>query len=116
MQSICKCLAHVKVFLSFLVYTHSEILTSLNFNKNKILSPGLENNNTLKCCFGKFLHGTYNELDTKSHSAVCVLSMESLIPTLILLVSSLLVYHYSTPSLPAPASAIASTVFTGAGR
>ena len=37
-------------------------------------------------------------------------------PTLILLVSSLLVYHYSAPSQPAPASAIASTVFTGAGR
>ena len=30
---------------------HSEILASLNFNNNEILSPGLENNNTLKCCF-----------------------------------------------------------------
>ena len=38
------------------------------------------------------------------------------LPTLILLVSSLLVYHYSSPSLPAPAGAIASTVFTRAGR
>ena len=37
-------------------------------------------------------------------------------PTLILLVSSLLVYHYSAPSQPAPAGAIASPVFTGAGR
>ena len=26
---------------------HSEILASLNFNKNKIVSPGLENNHTL---------------------------------------------------------------------
>ena len=33
---------------------HSEILTSLNFNKNKMFSPGLENNHTLKCCFGNF--------------------------------------------------------------
>ena len=29
---------------------HSEILASLNFNNNKILSPGLENKLTLKCC------------------------------------------------------------------
>ena len=29
---------------------HSEILASLNFNKNKMLSPGLENNTTLKSC------------------------------------------------------------------
>ena len=36
--------------------------------------------------------------------------------TLILLVSSLLVYHYSTRSQSAPACAIASTVFTGADR
>ena len=28
---------------------HSEILASINFNKNKMLSPGLENNHTLKC-------------------------------------------------------------------
>ena len=33
---------------------HSEILTSLSFKKNKILSPGLENNHTLKCCSGNF--------------------------------------------------------------
>ena len=33
---------------------HSEILTSLNFNKNKMLSPGLENNHKLKCCSGIF--------------------------------------------------------------
>ena len=33
---------------------HSEILASLNFNKNTILSPGLENNHTLKCCSGNF--------------------------------------------------------------
>ena len=33
---------------------HSEILASSNFNNNKILSPGLENNHTLKCCFGNF--------------------------------------------------------------
>ena len=33
---------------------HSEILASLNFNKNKMLSPGLENNHTLKCCSGNF--------------------------------------------------------------
>ena len=33
---------------------HCEILASLNFNKNKMLSPGLENNCTLKCCFGNF--------------------------------------------------------------
>ena len=33
---------------------HSEILASWNFNKNKHLSPGLENNHTLKCCSGNF--------------------------------------------------------------
>ena len=33
---------------------HSEILASSNFNKNKILSPGLENNHTTKCCSGNF--------------------------------------------------------------
>jgi hypothetical protein len=33
---------------------HSEILASLYFNKNKILSPGLENKHTLKCCSGNF--------------------------------------------------------------
>ena len=33
---------------------HSEILASLNFNKNKILFPGLENNHTMKCCSGNF--------------------------------------------------------------
>ena len=33
---------------------HSEILASLNFNKNEILSPGLENNHTLKCCSCNF--------------------------------------------------------------
>ena len=33
---------------------HSEILASLNFNKNKILSLGLANNHTLKCCSGNF--------------------------------------------------------------
>ena len=33
---------------------HSEILASLNFNKNNILSPGWENNHTLKCCSGNF--------------------------------------------------------------
>ena len=33
---------------------HSEILASLSFNKNKMLSPGLENKLTLKCCFGNF--------------------------------------------------------------
>ena len=33
---------------------HSEILASLNFNKNKFLSPGLKNNHTLKCCSGNF--------------------------------------------------------------
>ena len=33
---------------------HSEILASQNFNKNKIMSPGLENNHTQKCCFGNF--------------------------------------------------------------
>ena len=33
---------------------HSEILASINFNKDKILSPGLENNHTLKCCFWQF--------------------------------------------------------------
>ena len=33
---------------------HSEILASLNSNKNKILSPGLENNHTLKGCSGNF--------------------------------------------------------------
>ena len=32
----------------------SEILASLNFNKNKMFSPGLENNHTLKCCSGNF--------------------------------------------------------------
>ena len=38
---------------------HSEILASLNFNKNKILSPGLENNHTLKCCSGNFPTQSY---------------------------------------------------------
>ena len=33
---------------------HSEILALLNFKKNKILSPELENNHTLKCCSGNF--------------------------------------------------------------
>ena len=33
---------------------HSEILTSLNVNKNKILFPGLENQHTLKCCSDNF--------------------------------------------------------------
>ena len=33
---------------------HSEILASLNFIKNKFLSPVLENNHTLKCCSGNF--------------------------------------------------------------
>ena len=33
---------------------HSEILASLNFNKNKIVSPGLENNHTHKCFSGNF--------------------------------------------------------------
>ena len=33
---------------------HSEILASLNFNKNKMLSPGLENNHTLKFCSDNF--------------------------------------------------------------
>ena len=36
--------------------------------------------------------------------------------TLIVLVSSLLLYHYSTRSQSAPASAITSTVFAGADR
>ena len=35
---------------------HSEIMASLNFNKNKILSPGLENNHTLKHFFAIFQH------------------------------------------------------------
>ena len=33
---------------------HSEILASVNFNKDKIWSPGLENNQTLKCCSCNF--------------------------------------------------------------
>ena len=33
---------------------HSEIQDSLNFNKNSILSPGLENIHTVKCCSAKF--------------------------------------------------------------
>ena len=41
-------------FFFFLVMFHSEIRASLNFNQNKILSPGLEYNHTLKCCFGNF--------------------------------------------------------------
>ena len=40
--------------LLYLPMLHPEILASLNFNKNKILSPGLENNHTLKCCSGNF--------------------------------------------------------------
>ena len=35
---------------------HYEIVASINFDKNKILSPGLENNHTLKCCSGHFQH------------------------------------------------------------
>ena len=38
---------------------HSEILASLNFTKNKILSPGLGNNHTLKCCSGNFPTWSY---------------------------------------------------------
>ena len=39
------------------LYTfHSAILASLYFNKNKILSPGLENNHTLKCFLAIFQH------------------------------------------------------------
>ena len=38
---------------------HSEILASINFKQNKILSPGLENNHTLKSHCHKFnLWGT----------------------------------------------------------
>ena len=33
---------------------HSEILASLNFNKNKICSPVLNNNHSLKYCSGNF--------------------------------------------------------------
>ena len=48
---------------------HSEILASLNINWNKILSPGLENNQILKCCSGNFptwfsqIQGTRSEKD-----------------------------------------------------
>ena len=35
---------------------HPEILASLNFNKNKMLSPGLENNHTLKVVLANFQH------------------------------------------------------------
>ena len=42
---------------------HSEVLASFNFNKNKMLSPGLENNLTLKCCFGNF--PTYSYMSRK---------------------------------------------------
>ena len=38
---------------------HSEILASLNVNTNKILSPGFENNHTLKCCSGNFPTWSY---------------------------------------------------------
>ena len=33
---------------------HSDIQASLIFNQNKILSPGLENKHTLKCCSDNF--------------------------------------------------------------
>ena len=39
-------------FRSLTLTFHSEILASWNFYKNKILSPGLGNNHTLKCCSG----------------------------------------------------------------
>ena len=56
-----KSLKHYSVFLVELTYIimpqnkhflhtfHSEILASIKFIKNKILSPGLESNHTLKC-------------------------------------------------------------------
>jgi hypothetical protein len=43
-----------KIFEAFSVMFHSENLASLNFNKNKILSPGLEKNHKLKCSLGNF--------------------------------------------------------------
>ena len=43
---------HLSLYVQYMF--HSEILASLNFNKNIILSPGLENNHTLKCCSGNF--------------------------------------------------------------
>ena len=48
--------------LSICSYTlHSEILASLNFNKNKILFHGFKNIHTLKCCSGNF---RYNHMST----------------------------------------------------
>ena len=44
-----------KFFLKF----QSEILASLNVDKNKMLSPGLKNNRTLKCCYGNFPTKSY---------------------------------------------------------
>ena len=46
-KTVLTCFACLPLF-------HSEIPALLNFNKNKILSHGLENNHTLKCCFGNF--------------------------------------------------------------
>ena len=39
--------------------SHSEILASLNFNNKKMLSPGLENNPTLKCGSRNFSTESY---------------------------------------------------------
>ena len=44
------------IFLKQKHMFHSEILASLNFNKNKISSHGLEKNHTLKCCRAIFQH------------------------------------------------------------
>ena len=48
--NICLKLACLTFVLTFHMF-HSEILASWNFNKIKILSPGLEINHTLKCFF-----------------------------------------------------------------
>ena len=69
---------------------HSEILASLNFNKNNIFSPGLENNHTLKCCSGIFQHNHMSRLLEKYQNNIWMYSysqkrwktMEQLCPLL----------------------------------
>ena len=68
----------VKCTIFWLNMFHSEILASWNFDKNKILSPGLENNRTLKCCFGNFSTWICQECWKNTRSAFeCIVILKS---------------------------------------
>ena len=57
---------------------HFEILASLNFNKNKMLYPGLENNPTLKCCSGNLPTKKY--MFEEGVSGHCLLWASGMLP------------------------------------